>query len=1387
MKRKLVTTVLAATMFTGTMTGVVAYASTNQVPMAMEQGVSVQTASVTPFTLHESSEFAAYAKLFQVTQIAGYSNNGGKYSTSTLDKAFDGDLSTHWETGKPNSQTFTNEVVVVFNQMETINRIVYGARKDASNKGYATAFSIYGSMTEDGDDFTLITTGTAQKSAGLTQIQFEATECKRIKFVFDEAFNSWASAREFMFFKEDAALDEVNDVFTNGLMNELTTKYQSEAARGLLLEQFSNHPFKDDYQIILDTMTAIANGENISEDEITTMPQKGNESTERNRTQLTYALYAHEPAGVYIRPGDVLQVFVDADPSGKMPEIVFGSSYFKTLQPGYNEIKLPSTITSPQRIYFANRAYSTEQAYQPRIRVVGGHDYPVYIHGKTDPKAFYEELMAYDKTVTSETVSTGIGPVNFCDISSENILIQTSAKGAATGLTQQLNSKNKYVDYTIEVYEDMYREFVEYSGFDYDLVEGREWNHRPLGKFMVVGSHAGPFGWAQHGFTGYNGGDGMRNSGFWVSLTQASIIENGGWALFHEIAHQYDSATLGTGESTNNLYSLMMQDKYLATNRMVNDNRWEKHFTAYHNTKVYPNDLLFLGAITYQLEGIYGNHIYGEAQKLARQNTNNWITGMSNKQRIAVAISKAVGINVLPHYEYYGIEMNDRARSLVADLPVIDIKSYYANDKIFAEDAAAFTNADVKPVITASGSGTITLQMSIEEADNALLVYELYRDGEFLGVTYQDTFVDKTPTAGVEHVYTVKAYDRKFNVSLESDPVVKNASEPNLSVQPKVTVSLYSDFDPMQYATATDVNKADISGNIKVVENTVNTNVKGNYAVTYQVTDDDGNKSSASIHVEVTAAVTYAGTLTPSATSGYYKINKDHNNGVISLKGAKGEVSYTNGISAHANTTVIYTLEDGKYDTFEAFIGLDDAVRSRTQASVVFAVYADGTKVYDSGVMKASDEQKLVSIDLTGITELKLVTTDANDGNSYDHAMWADAKFIQSSAKPELSIPSDTAVKVGETMEDVYGSYAASDIEDGDLTGNVTVTGDVNFDKAGKYTITYSVTDSNGNTTVKTRTIAVVDLRDFTYVSDATWANATCGWGSIKKDLSPSSNTIRLTNADGTETTFAKGLGAHAYSSIKYDLTTIDAEYFSSFVGIDRAMYNSVGSVTFEVWLDGQKVVETPLMTGKMPMQYLEVNIAGAKELTLIVTTGNNGNGSDHAVWADAKFHFANADRIDLSSLEEAVNACKAMDLKDYTKESVELIKASLAKAEEILGQAGTKVASESESNGSGESATNGSSQTVTQEACDQAADQLTQAMNAAVISQGKISLGQMLIQAFDAKYDIYEGVDMWDDFVMARNVYKANYENETTHTELELRIMTGFTQQLLEMLEEYK
>jgi len=77
--------------------------------------------------------------------------------------------------------------------------------------------------------------------------------------------------------------------------------------------------------------------------------------------------------------------------------------------------------------------------------------------------------------------------------------------------------------------------------------------------------------------------------------------------------------------------------------------------------------------------------------------------------------------------------------------------------------------------------------------------------------------------------------------------------------------------------------------------------------------------------------------------------------------------------------------------TFAAKVGVDDEVAAN--GSVVFQVFADGVKVYDSGVLTGASATATVNATVTGKTALQLVVTNGGDNLDFDHADWADAKL----------------------------------------------------------------------------------------------------------------------------------------------------------------------------------------------------------------------------------------------------------------------------------------------------------------------------------------------------------------------------------------------------------
>ncbi len=78
-------------------------------------------------------------------------------------------------------------------------------------------------------------------------------------------------------------------------------------------------------------------------------------------------------------------------------------------------------------------------------------------------------------------------------------------------------------------------------------------------------------------------------------------------------------------------------------------------------------------------------------------------------------------------------------------------------------------------------------------------------------------------------------------------------------------------------------------------------------------------------------------------------------------------------------------------------------------------------------------------------------------------------------AAPVIEGVEDVDITVGDEFDPMDG-VSATDEVDGDLTDDIEVSGTVNVDEVGEYTVTYSVTNSGGKTTTESRDVTVNDL-----------------------------------------------------------------------------------------------------------------------------------------------------------------------------------------------------------------------------------------------------------------------------------------------------------------------
>ncbi|MEV4640935.1 glycoside hydrolase family 2 TIM barrel-domain containing protein [Actinoplanes sp. NPDC049548] len=128
-------------------------------------------------------------------------------------------------------------------------------------------------------------------------------------------------------------------------------------------------------------------------------------------------------------------------------------------------------------------------------------------------------------------------------------------------------------------------------------------------------------------------------------------------------------------------------------------------------------------------------------------------------------------------------------------------------------------------------------------------------------------------------------------------------------------------------------------------------------------------------------------------TNGWGPVEKDRSNGEQAAGDGGpltiGGTQFPKGLGVHAVSTVTVPLA-GACSRLRAAVGVDD--ETGTGGSVVFSVWLDGQRRYESGVVTGADAATDVSVDVTGATTMELRVADAGDGNGLDHADWAAAR-----------------------------------------------------------------------------------------------------------------------------------------------------------------------------------------------------------------------------------------------------------------------------------------------------------------------------------------------------------------------------------------------------------
>ena len=249
-------------------------------------------------------------------------------------------------------------------------------------------------------------------------------------------------------------------------------------------------------------------------------------------------------------------------------------------------------------------------------------------------------------------------------------------------------------------------------------------------------------------------------------------------------------------------------------------------------------------------------------------------------------------------------------------------------------------------------------------------------------------------------------------------------------------------------------------------------------------------------------------------------------------------------------------------------------------------------------------------------TESSYTDNEANDNSKYEVVPYAKnlttGRNVEiSSSTPNISLQQEkVTLKIGEDFnakDYVKGFTYFGD----DITSKIEVDSNVNTNECGTYTVKYTLTNEN---TTKQKSMEVEVVSDYDYLSDLSWESIKTDWGTPRKN----GNIQGMTH--GQVTKFKKGIGIHANGKITYDLSDKDYDKFEALVGIDTSIgQNEHSSLKFKILADGKTIASTNMMNYEDNLAYINVDVAGVKELVIEVNDGGNGNTCDHSIIVNPK------------------------------------------------------------------------------------------------------------------------------------------------------------------------
>ncbi|RYT00754.1 immunoglobulin-like domain-containing protein, partial [Enterococcus mundtii] len=362
--------------------------------------------------------------------------------------------------------------------------------------------------------------------------------------------------------------------------------------------------------------------------------------------------------------------------------------------------------------------------------------------------------------------------------------------------------------------------------------------------------------------------------------------------------------------------------------------------------------------------------------------------------------------------------------------------------------------------------------------------------GKSEGVKVKESNVDTSKPGEYSITFVSDSGKEKtVKVTVKNKPII--GSEPIIHAT-DTTYQVGETLNPLLGVTAEDPEDGDLTDQVQADASGVNMSKAGDYELKLSVTDKDGNTTEQTVTVHVIDQVTDGPVI-----KGADDVRVDERAKFDPLEGVTAQDSQGNDLtdnltytgSVDTSTPGEYTIKYYVYDKEGKVATAERVVTVQSDASKPVVMSPDKLTIkqnskfdptlyaqaYDNEDGDITDQIKVLGqiyTDKLGSQFITYEVTDS-DGNKATKMMEVEVVATLGNA-PVISGADDLEINVGDTFDPISG-VTAYDKEDGDLTSEIKYGGIVDTGKAGEYTVTYTVWDSDFNTETVERKVTVKD------------------------------------------------------------------------------------------------------------------------------------------------------------------------------------------------------------------------------------------------------------------------------------------------------------------------